>query len=99
PPRLYSLSLHDALPICPAVAVEVLGYAGHWEKEEAPRRRGEAWHRAALGVRESGRSRRVVRDGSHLHGGGPRLAPAEGSGGQGEDRKSTRLNSSHDQIS
>src|SRR2546430_12493508 len=71
--EIYTLSLHDALPICAAG-----GPAGRWRAAAGPGRRGRAWRRRGAGLR------------------GRRRGP--GRGGR-RDRKSTRLNSSHSQIS
>src|SRR2546430_17490645 len=74
--EIYTLSLHDALPISHA--------------DEQPRSRGR---RAAAGTRGLRRHRQ----------GGPQLAVLRrdrgGAQGARGDRKSTRLNSSHSQIS
>src|SRR3712207_8437207 len=72
--EIYTLSLHDALPIC--VKVAVIGAAGRMGREVC---------RAALET-----------DGVELAGGAVEPgAPELGA----EDRKSTRLNSSHANIS
>src|SRR5688572_31551734 len=68
--EIYTLSLHDALPIL-----------GTGAGGRARRSRGRAAHRAGRG------GRRPLR----------RRPPA--AGGRARDRKSTRLNSSHSQIS
>src|SRR5256885_10076528 len=73
--EIYTLSLHDALPICGAVAADIvgqpLGHAlpRHAGADRRPRPRGVRWHARPHERRE------------------------------GEDRKSTRLNSSHLVIS
>src|SRR5438270_8984096 len=74
PPEFFSLSLHDALPICLIYAIEQL----------------DARVGLAIGA----------------HGIGPRALPQRNTQGDfetahafREDRKSTRLNSSHSQIS
>src|SRR2546430_11768847 len=66
--EIYTLSLHDALPIC--LAQDRLMAALHGAGEKI-RRVGELWSRFSL----------------------------EGGAENLEDRKSTRLNSSHSQIS
>src|SRR5690606_41587138 len=74
PPEIYTLSLHDALPICGT------GEARHRHRRSAERRPCTAQQRVA----------------------GPlvqRRRLAEGAGRQQQDRKSTRLNSSHVKIS
>src|SRR5207302_11040700 len=89
PPTLYTLSLHDALPISRALA-------------QAAGARGNPRGLRAVGARFGLRSRLDARasgtDGRRL--GAERL---EGVGDQrrhrGPDRKSTRLNSSHVKIS
>src|SRR5206468_9140914 len=89
PPQLYTLSLHDALPICC--------------RHRIPRSRREVDNEEGVDrVREL-----VTPDGAVQHGarlGPPR--PAHEGKDEGswppiarQDRKSTRLNSSHDQIS
>src|SRR5206468_11380559 len=87
-PHIYTLSLHDALPIC-----------RHHDRVIAGRRR-------VVGVRRRAANRRAV-EVPLVAGGAARRerdapAGAEGrraAGGDRRDRKSTRLNSSHDQIS
>src|SRR2546421_5750751 len=83
--EIYTLSLHDALPI----------YAVRCEVQDAPGRRFAAervFGRGAAGEDE-GLGSREPRDRGHF-------AARGGEGiGSGGDRKSTRLNSSHDQIS
>src|SRR3712207_6940758 len=70
--EIYTLSLHDALPILPLDAV-----------------RREAGRRTAVRHAQSGDERPAIRG-----------RPARGGGaGVAEDRKSTRLNSSHANIS
>src|SRR5688572_31535590 len=81
PPRIYSLSLHDALPICAAV----LAREGRRRAAGRDRSPDVLGRRIGAGGRVAGR--RLLRRGI-------RRAP------RGEvDRKSTRLNSSHSQIS
>src|SRR5688572_31685607 len=75
-PRLYTLSLHDALPI----SRRRLGVAARGEDE----RHGPVVAELGLGARQA----------SRLAGG-----EAEVDEVGAEDRKSTRLNSSHSQIS
>src|SRR3712207_6865336 len=79
--EIYTLSLHDALPICPAVV------------EDPRRRRPQEQRRCGqrLGVRGGDGLRGEV--GLEI---GERVAPPVAAG---EDRKSTRLNSSHAKIS
>src|SRR5206468_8207765 len=85
--EIYTLSLHDALPISDVadeVADEHAG--GHPEVPIVDARLGEAGHRnAAVGRR---RQRLLGRVAEHAH-----------ERRRDVDRKSTRLNSSHDQIS
>src|SRR2546421_2814274 len=85
--EIYTLSLHDALPICPA------------DSEGAPRRSIPCGHILSIPAlsgqvnRASGSLRRAGDRHPHLRArqaGWPRVLA---------DRKSTRLNSSHDQIS
>src|SRR3712207_7606713 len=78
--EIYTLSLHDALPIFPlviestiqAVAVEIIGITGQ----------------AGIVLHQDGRSpaQRVA------------VGPGKSDEGIGQDRKSTRLNSSHAQY-
>src|SRR3712207_7036291 len=78
--EIYTLSLHDALPICPARPQASQGLAdASVDRVRGPRFRVPHGRDRLLGV--PGR-RRPLR----VHGGG-------------EDRKSTRLNSSHANIS
>src|SRR3712207_8674223 len=74
--EIYTLSLHDALPICGAPAERPARRTGRRGPGGAARRAGHG------AVDHGGRHRRAAR-------------PA----GRGEDRKSTRLNSSHANIS
>src|SRR5690606_41706803 len=87
PTAIYTLSLHDALPIYPSGVPRGGGGSG------APRHhRTRAAARAALGTDQ--RARGTFR-GGQVH-------PAERPGPRGgprQDRKSTRLNSSHVKIS
>src|SRR3712207_6984955 len=71
--EIYTLSLHDALPICDGVQ------DWHLHRPERPRDHGHDGRPRAAGPR-----------GGRLRGGRP---------GRSEDRKSTRLNSSHANIS
>src|SRR2546430_3182781 len=79
--EIYTLSLHDALPISlsPGLSAAVRAARVHGDRRGAERRNH---HRAGDGAPTGGR------------GGDP-----YGRGGRGSDRKSTRLNSSHSQIS
>src|SRR5206468_11026549 len=87
PSPLYTLSLHDALPIC-------LDFAGEdcpgQIKNLAPR--GEAEHRKNVILFNS-----IAAQADELVEGG--FGVAHGAIRAAGDRKSTRLNSSHDQIS
>src|SRR5205814_3242805 len=99
PTSLYTLSLHDALPIClraiegiEAVELHVL------EAEDARRQHAARRHRRAL--------EDIVQDGLAVHGMEERRAHPNviqrrhgGVHAREEDRKSTRLNSSHLGIS
>src|SRR5207244_13352967 len=76
---LYTLSLHDALPIS----------RGRWRPRAVPERPCAPWWRPpaqAAAIRE-------VLEVKHVAGDAPLARP------QGRDRKSTRLNSSHQIIS
>src|SRR3712207_7273989 len=83
--EIYTLSLHDALPIYEYVMVAV---------RDRRRLRG-----GQLRVRDAGKCRQQQRgerqDGSH----GRRLYDGSGRRNRSADRKSTRLNSSHANIS
>src|SRR5206468_13072846 len=90
PSAIYTLSLHDALPIsprgggCPGGRGRVGGVA---EDSRRPRAAGpypSRWPRRRAGVSVAGRPARAI---------------SVRGGAVDEDRKSTRLNSSHDQIS
>src|SRR5437867_5273027 len=75
--EIYTLSLHDALPICdPAETAGRAALARRARAGHAPRDGAAPLHGAAHGVHRVGRG-----------------------GGRGQDRKSTRLNSSHRTIS
>src|SRR5690606_41284072 len=76
PPAIYTLSLHDALPIWGGGGQRLL------------RARGARWPRPGAGVPAPGRPR------------DDRGLPVDAlDGGRRQDRKSTRLNSSHVKIS
>src|SRR2546429_3908892 len=77
--EIYTLSLHDALPIC-----ELLGPA-----------QGQVLRRDDLTLLVAEREHETI---TLLWPGRPRLV-GPGEGAVGEDRKSTRLNSSHGYIS
>src|SRR3712207_7700404 len=78
--EIYTLSLHDALPICrPAGSRRTGG-----PRRAAPRPRGRPGAHSGDGRRDGGRAR-------------PGAAAARPT--RGSDRKSTRLNSSHANIS
>src|SRR5207245_6630867 len=86
PTHIYTLSLHDALPILTGRLGERLGHRLHAE-------------RGHDGLLRGGR-----RDGAEADTAAERREPREGGGAglahrPGEDRKSTRLNSSHGSIS
>src|SRR5205085_11450187 len=90
PTAIYPLSLHDALPIY-ALLKSALG-----EKGAAELAATEAEVRAADGdLGKLAGSRRTAYIGA-VHTGSGNFV---GTGGSGGDRKSTRLNSSHSQIS
>src|SRR5205085_11281367 len=96
-PPLYTLSLHDALPIFEAVRLrEVAG-----ERRVAAAVRD---HRETAAAREPA-AREPGQQIGHLARGVDELDPRCAAGGAhhggvgGQDRKSTRLNSSHSQIS
>src|SRR5206468_11888261 len=77
PPEIYTLSLHDALPISLASAT--------WRATARRMAPFRAWKR----VSASGQAARASAS----------SAGSSTCSGSGSDRKSTRLNSSHDQIS
>src|SRR5206468_11538264 len=96
PPQLSPLSLHDALPIStrsPAAAARTMSGSGSYTPlpavppivtaAVAAVHRSTCAGEAAPVGHERGRGGTDVADGQHV----------------GEDRKSTRLNSSHDQMS
>src|SRR5205085_333300 len=94
PPRIYPLSLHDALPI--SRAADLRDRRRHGRRQGGRGRLGARGERAS---RVAGRRQRRA---------GGRLLPRSFSGGSAwpwnrasrfQDRKSTRLNSSHSQIS
>src|SRR5206468_9596040 len=86
PTEVYTLSLHDALPICLLTAVPVAPHQGSRASDDVEERLGSG----DVGVERH-----------HVEG------PAEAGdlielrqiARERQDRKSTRLNSSHDQIS
>src|SRR5206468_12489907 len=86
PPNIYTLSLHDALPIC-------FGRSQPGDRlalnRRVPTRRESTKN---LDARRTGLAQRAQRCEAAI-------LTASGRCGSGEDRKSTRLNSSHDQIS
>src|SRR5206468_12778773 len=86
PSEIYTLSLHDALPILddPGVGGPDRGLA------DPVRVSAQASHRPAAAAARAARRRRGVRSCRDLPRAGLPRVP---------DRKSTRLNSSHDQIS
>src|SRR5207244_10657089 len=90
PPQLYTLSLHDALPIlqplrerCGVVPNESAPHDLHEDQQREERRPPRECPRLCSGVRATPGLRREDRQ--HYE--------------QAEDRKSTRLNSSHQIIS
>src|SRR5206468_10742308 len=94
-PPLYTLSLHDALPISLRFAPTVHGDGDHGFMAvlvDVARRRGASGFVGDGGNRWPAVHRR---DAAHLVALALEGAPA----GSVVDRKSTRLNSSHDQIS
>src|SRR5206468_10415538 len=95
---LYTLSLHDALPIWPELRGTFGAVAStHWLASQAGmavlERGGNAFDAACA----AGFVLQVVEP--HLNGPGGDLPVVFWSADAGKDRKSTRLNSSHDQIS
>src|SRR3712207_8911556 len=84
--EIYTLSLHDALPICDHAGVDLQRAAGG-ATHQWTRRRGA--HGAAGGGAVAVRARVVRAAAAEQHAGS--AAPG--------DRKSTRLNSSHANIS
>src|SRR5205807_9670680 len=86
PPDLYTLSLHDALPIS-----RIGGPAAH--PEDFPRDSGR------IGGNPRSRFQRPFRSGGRDRGRGGRPDGRGGHPDRLEDRKSTRLNSSHLVIS
>src|SRR5205085_10559162 len=87
--EIYTLSLHDALPISEGLG-EGLRQLPQPERDRLHHRRVDTDHRLHL-----------LLHGSHLQPRGAGRQPQEVRGVHpgGEDRKSTRLNSSHSQIS
>src|SRR5690606_41899976 len=92
PPPLSSLSLHDALPICPAEIGEELRPATERQRVQ-PLARGQVAQRD-VGAQRGAHRRRVERLNACRK-------PARHSFDRRrlQDRKSTRLNSSHVKIS
>src|SRR5206468_11804066 len=88
-PPLYTLSLHDALPIW--ILPWAVGSREHFEDPHAHDALPEGVAVDSVAIAEEVGWRGVVRERLHDLLGGP--------GRGGIDRKSTRLNSSHDQIS
>src|SRR3712207_6857032 len=72
--EIYTLSLHDALPISRPHHLQL---AAEWQDDAA------GWAAALLGIDRTGQDRQQ----------------REGQGDESQDRKSTRLNSSHANIS
>src|SRR5690606_41302154 len=89
---IYALSLHDALPIC--------GRGGASETERVPvplePSRDRQWDELVLRQRGLQRDHRQRPGGYGAH---ERRSLAGAAGQRREDRKSTRLNSSHVKIS
>src|SRR3712207_8490580 len=82
--EIYTLSLHDALPISAA-------------KSRSPRRGDRAARRTVAGAGEERRAPRAARGGRR---GAEGVLPGSANPQRiGRDRKSTRLNSSHANIS
>src|SRR5690606_41768093 len=98
PPELHTLSLHDALPICaryPEHRLQAFGHAADDRDDRAhdlPDRAREQRGARALRADEVLRARRSAAR-------GPRHAVPAKPHEPDEDRKSTRLNSSHVKIS
>src|SRR5206468_5128960 len=98
PITIYTLSLHDALPILNLVEAEA--------EEILPRRKRHDEAHGAVGIAirtdlqpaSSQPQQQVANLIERLDGGG-RIVHGRGERADREDRKSTRLNSSHDQIS
>src|SRR5690606_39495267 len=93
PTDIYSLALHDALPISPLLARAPDPGAADASAHRAPARRRHQPRRPALPrarVRRGRADHRLVPAAVGLAGGAPAPVP---------DRKSTRLNSSHVKIS
>src|SRR5690606_42093419 len=84
--EIYTLSLHDALPIFAGADAQDRGRGDRGAPRAAARRRGAAAAGAAARAR-SGDARAAG------------VALGAGGGGRAVDRKSTRLNSSHVKIS
>src|SRR2546421_8744197 len=84
--EIYTLSLHDALPISASPAPGARASPPGWRRPAPPPRRGSPPWRARARTSDA-----PVPGSSACASGRPRAAR--------RDRKSTRLNSSHDQIS
>src|SRR3989440_265264 len=83
--EIYTLSLHDALPIL--------------HQQRGQHRHGQHHRDSGEGDRATGSSHRGHHRGGHVAPGGALFAEAVDHDQRKVDRKSTRLNSSHDQIS
>src|SRR5206468_7856973 len=98
PTAIYSLSLHDALPIFLGISdyqnENYMSAIARW-KVLLPLLQPDS--DVARSVRNEIADAEARRDGREPP--QPEAAPAEAAGAQTADRKSTRLNSSHDQIS
>src|SRR5205085_11777451 len=89
PTNIYTLSLHDALPIFHGAARETIWRQSDLWEGWLPRRSDRADARAGNGLLRDRRRRSRARDDADRGDRRGRLG----------DRKSTRLNSSHSQIS
>src|SRR5206468_11053975 len=89
PPSIYTLSLHDALPICVRLRIEI-------DEEHAFSGLGQARSQVD-GGRRLADAALLVRE--RVDRAGHRRSVERGRAASARDRKSTRLNSSHDQIS
>src|SRR2546430_5130003 len=89
-PEFYTLPLHDALPI----------YESRRHESAEPEVDGCSFHcfSSALGAQHE-RGEHEVEGEDHERGGHHRARRRSGDAFRGRDRKSTRLNSSHSQIS
>src|SRR3712207_7755811 len=85
--EIYTLSLHDALPICPTWRT-----AAWWCSPATP---PTSWPTTSTACRTCSCTIGAESAGGHRHGD----AVDSGVAGQHVDRKSTRLNSSHANIS